>query len=768
MERQLASAIDTLRLHWPEYLMEAAEVALYLFLTCVFASLLLDPASPIRSFVRTTEAARAFMGLAVGATVAAIVASPWGQQSGGHFNPALTLAFYRLGKMRFPDALFYLVAQFSGAVGGVSIARYLFDDAFGRRAVKYAVTTPGPRGSVIAFLAELMISFVLMSTVLLASNRETLARYTPYLVGVLYATFITLESPLSGMSMNPARSFGPALHASCWHALWLYFTAPTLGMLVAAEAFLRLHGGVHPYCAKLHHDNKKRCIFLHETTPQLAHTRLRRKEPMPTKQKSAPGELIKKAEPAAYDVVILGGGTGATLAAWTFASEGKCVAVVDRKYIGGSCPNIACLPSKNIIHSAKVASYFRRSKEFGIKDRGFTIDMSGVRERKRKMVTELNAMYLENYRKTGAELIFGTGRFIAPSTVEATLPDGTTRQLRGTNVIVSTGTRASLAAIPGLAEAQPLTHIEALELDEIPEHLLVIGGGYVGIELSQAIRRFGGRVSVIDPNKRLMSKEDEDVCNALRNLLEDEGIDVHLDARIKRVSGKSGQSVSIVVERHGAENVLKGTHLLVAIGRVPNTEGLGLEVAGIEVTDRGYIKVNERLHTTAPGVWAIGEVAGSPQFTHISVDDFRVVHANLNGVNRVTTGRQVPYCLFTDPELAHVGLHETEAQAQGIPYRLFKIPMEVNLRARTLSETRGFLKALIAADTDQILGFTAFGVGAGEIMSAVQIGMVARVPFTALRDGVLTHPTLVEGLIPLFSSVPSVHDAVNTRSTTAA
>jgi pyruvate/2-oxoglutarate dehydrogenase complex dihydrolipoamide dehydrogenase (E3) component len=460
-----------------------------------------------------------------------------------------------------------------------------------------------------------------------------------------------------------------------------------------------------------------------------------------------------------FDLVILGGGTGSTLAAWTFAGEGKRVAVIDRKYIGGSCPNIACLPSKNIIHSAKVASYFQRSREFGITDQGYTIDMSVVRGRKRKMVTGLNEMYLENYRKTGAELILGTGRFIASRTVEATLPDGTIRQLRGTNVIVSTGTRASLAAIPGLAEAQPLTHIEALELDEVPRHLLIMGGGYVGIELCQAMRRFGSRVSVIDPNKRLMSKEDEDVCEALRNLLEDEGINIHFDTRIKQVLGKSGQSVDVVVEQHGADDVLKGTHLLVAIGRIPNTEGLGLELTGVELTNRGYIKVNDRLQTTAPGVWAIGEVAGSPQFTHISVDDFRVVHANLTGGNRVTTGRQVPYCLFTDPELARIGLSEHEAKAQGIRYRLFKVPMDANLRARTLSETRGFMKALVEADGDRILGFTAFGVGAGEIMAAVQVAMIAGLPYTSLRDAVLTHPTLAEGLITLFSSLPTAVDA---------
>jgi pyruvate/2-oxoglutarate dehydrogenase complex dihydrolipoamide dehydrogenase (E3) component len=290
-------------------------------------------------------------------------------------------------------------------------------------------------------------------------------------------------------------------------------------------------------------------------------------------------QVVKTSQPEEFDLVILGGGTGSTVAAWTFGGEGKRVAVIDRKYIGGSCPNIACLPSKNIIHSAKVASYFRRAKEFGITHDGFTIDMSGVRDRKRKMVSGLNEMYLQNYRNTGALLILGgSGRFVAPRTVEVTLPDGTIRQLRGANVIVSTGTRARIEAIPGLAEAQPLTHIEALELDEVPKHLLVIGGGYVGVELSQAMRRFGSEVTVIDQDKRLMSREDEDVCEALRSLLEDEGIEILLNARIKRVSGKSGQSVSIVVEQKTAEKTLEGSHVLVATGRTPNTEGLGLDL----------------------------------------------------------------------------------------------------------------------------------------------------------------------------------------------
>lgn len=457
-----------------------------------------------------------------------------------------------------------------------------------------------------------------------------------------------------------------------------------------------------------------------------------------------------------YDLIILGGGTGSTLAAWAFAGRGLRVAVVDRKYIGGSCPNIACLPSKNIVHTAKVASYVRRGREYGIATGGFSMSMPAVRDRKRRMVSGVNQMYLDNYKKTGAELIFASGRFVAPRTLEITLSDGAIRRLRGTNVIISTGTHARLDPIPGLAEAKPLTHIEALELDEIPEHLIVIGGGYIGAELAQAIRRFGSKVSVIERNDRLMHREDQDVSEALEVLFAEEGIEVLLNARIGKVSGKSGKSVSIETERNGTKMSIEGTHLLVASGRAPNTAGIGLQLAGVEITDNGYIKVNEKLQTTAPGTWAIGEVAGSPQFTHISVDDFRVVHDGIMGGNRVTTGRLVPFCMFTDPELARIGLSETEARAQGIAYRLFTVPMEAVLRAHTLLETRGFMKALVDPDSERILGFTMFGVDAGEVITAVQTAMAGRLPYTIFRHGVLVHPTMGEGLIALFSSEPSI------------
>jgi pyruvate/2-oxoglutarate dehydrogenase complex dihydrolipoamide dehydrogenase (E3) component len=382
--------------------------------------------------------------------------------------------------------------------------------------------------------------------------------------------------------------------------------------------------------------------------------------------------------------------------------------------------------------------------------------MSAVRDRKRRMVSSWNEAYLDNYKKSGAEFVVGSGRFIGEKTLEVVVHDGTTRQLRGAGVIINTGTRAALEPVPGLAEAQPLTHIEALELNEVPEHVLVIGGGYIGLELAQAMRRFGSRVTVIDRNSRFIHREDDDVTEAVQNLIAEEGIDIVLNAKIKSVSGKSGQSVKMVIEQRGTEKTLEGTHLLVAAGRTPNTAGIGLDLAGVELTGSGHIKVNEHLETTAPGVWAIGEVAGSPQFTHVSVDDFRVVYDSITGGKRVTTGRQIPFCLFTDPELARIGLSEKEAKAQGIPYRLFKIPMSAVMRSTTMSETRGFLKALVEIDSDRILGFTGFGVDIGDVVSSVQIAMMGELPYTALRDAILTHPTLVEGLIPLFLSTPSV------------
>lgn len=456
-----------------------------------------------------------------------------------------------------------------------------------------------------------------------------------------------------------------------------------------------------------------------------------------------------------YDTLVLGSGEAGKYLAWHLASSGERAAVIERRYIGGSCPNIACLPSKNVVHSAKVASYFRRAGEFGISAGNWQLDLSGVRERKRRMVDGLIQMHLGRFKASGAELVNGQGRFVGPKTLEVASADGTIRTLQAKRIILSTGSRATLEAIPGLRESHPLTHVEALELDRVPAHLLVLGGGYVGLEFAQAMRRFGARVTIIERNERLAHREDDDVSTALQELCRDEGIEIITRAKIVRIEGTSGESVRLHADQAGAEITLEGSHLLVAAGRTPNTDGIGLEAAGVELTASGHVKVDERLRTTAPDVWAVGDCAGSPHFTHVAFDDFRVVRDTLTGKERTTTGRLIPSCLFTDPELARVGLSEQEAKARGIAYRLAKLPMAAVLRTRTLAEERGFLKALIAANSDRVLGFTAFGVNAGELLPAVQIVMNAGLPYTSLRDAILAHPTLGEGFGPLFSNVPA-------------
>ena len=471
-----------------------------------------------------------------------------------------------------------------------------------------------------------------------------------------------------------------------------------------------------------------------------------------------PNATSPASEPAMeeYDLVVLGSGEAGKYLAWTLGKQGKRVALIERKYIGGSCPNIACLPSKNVIHSAKVASYFGRAEEFGVNSNGFAIDMAQVRERKRKMVHDLVEIHLANFKGSGVELIVGNGVFVAPHTIEVELPSGGIRTVRGEKIVVSTGSQAAIDDIPGLLAALPMTHVELLELDYVPRHLIVLGGGFVGLELAQAMRRFGSEVTVIDRHDRLLYQEDDDVSREMQQLMEAEDIQLHLGATVRDVSGQSGDSVKVRIITDGGEESIDGTDLLVATGRMPNTRGIGLEAVGVKLLENGHIEVNERLETTAMRVWAVGDCAGSPQFTHIAFDDFRILRDNFSGGNRVTTGRQVPHCLFTDPEFARVGLTEIEAQEKGINYRLAKIPMASVLRTRTLSEKRGFLKALVAADSDRILGFTAIGVDAGEIMGAMQIAIIAGLPYTALRDAVLTHPTLLEGLVGLFSSMPQL------------
>jgi pyruvate/2-oxoglutarate dehydrogenase complex dihydrolipoamide dehydrogenase (E3) component len=455
-----------------------------------------------------------------------------------------------------------------------------------------------------------------------------------------------------------------------------------------------------------------------------------------------------------YEILIIGSGEAGKYLAWTMGKEGHRTAMIERKYLGGACPNVACLPSKSLIYSARVASLARRGAEFGLEFNSLAINMPAVQRRKRRMVEELHQMHLANEAASGGELIMGEARFIAPLTVEVALNHGGTRTIAGDRVFLDLGSRATMPDVPGLAAAQPMTHVEALDLERAPAHLLVVGGGYVGLELSQAMRRFGSRVTVIEHGPQLASLEDPDVGAAILDLFLDEGIDVLLDAQISRVEGRSGDQVRVHVKDAHGDRALEGTDLLVATGRAPNTEGIGLDQVGVELNEHGYIKVDDHLQTTAANIWAMGDCAGSPKFTHVSFDDFRVVHSHLTGGSRSTKNRLIPFCMFTDPELARVGRNETEARREGLEYRIAKMPMSEVLRTRTVSEPRGFLKILIAANSDEILGFTAFGFDASETMVAVQTAMLARAPYTTLRDGIFTHPTVSEGLIAFLSKVP--------------
>jgi pyruvate/2-oxoglutarate dehydrogenase complex dihydrolipoamide dehydrogenase (E3) component len=461
------------------------------------------------------------------------------------------------------------------------------------------------------------------------------------------------------------------------------------------------------------------------------------------------------AQPERYEILILGSGAGGKLLAWHMAGLGHRTAVVERKWIGGSCPNVNCLPSKNEVWSAKVADLLHHAAKFGLVTGPTAIDMARVRQRKREMVDGLVAMHLENYRASGAELIMGSGRFVAPKTLEVRLNDGGTRVLAGDRVFLNLGTHATIPPVPGLADAKPLSNIELLEIDRLPEHLVVLGGGYVGLEFAQAYRRFGSRVTVVEHGPQLLGREDPDVAEEIRRILTAEDIEVLLGAELLGVEGRSGEGVRLRVRTAGSERTIAGTDILAATGRTPNTAGIGLDVAGVELDARGYVQVNDRLETTAPQVWAIGECAGSPQFTHVSEDDFRVIRDNLAGGRRSTRDRLVPYCLFTDPPLARVGLSEEEARTRGIAVRVARLSMGGVLRAWTTGEMAGFMKVLVEARGDRILGFTMVGPDAGEVMATVQTAILGGLPYTLFRDAILAHPTMAEGLNGLFDAIPA-------------
>jgi pyruvate/2-oxoglutarate dehydrogenase complex dihydrolipoamide dehydrogenase (E3) component len=453
-----------------------------------------------------------------------------------------------------------------------------------------------------------------------------------------------------------------------------------------------------------------------------------------------------------FDTAILGSGQGGKLLAWHLARSGRKVATVERRWVGGSCPAVACMPSKNEVWSARVAHLVQHAGEFGTTTGPLQTDMESVRERKQKMVEREIALHLQAYSSSGAELIMGSGRLVAPKTIEVRLNSGGTRVLAAEQIFLNLGTRAAIPNVPGIESARALTHIEALELDYVPAHLVVFGGGYVAIELAQAYRRFGSRVTIIQAERQLLGREDAEIAAEILRILTAEGVQVLLGSNPMAVRGRSGDEVSVTVRTGAGEQRIEGSDLLVAVGRVPNTADIGLEQAGIALDAGGYIRVNERLETSAPGVWALGECAGSPQFTHASIDDFRIVRDNLAGGNRSTRNRLIPRVLFTDPPLAHVGLSEGEAQRLGIAVRVARLPMSNVLRTETTEETEGFMKVLVGSD-DRILGFTMIGSEAGEVMAVVQTAMLADLPYPKLRDAVIAHLTMAEGLGPLLSNV---------------
>jgi pyruvate/2-oxoglutarate dehydrogenase complex dihydrolipoamide dehydrogenase (E3) component len=459
-----------------------------------------------------------------------------------------------------------------------------------------------------------------------------------------------------------------------------------------------------------------------------------------------------------YDAIIIGSGQAGTPLSTALAEAGMRTALVERKYVGGTCINEGCTPTKTMVASGRVAYLARRAADYGVHTGTVSIDLQRVRQRKREIVDSFrngSQSRIENTPKL--DLIFGEARFSgtssAPGTVAVHASDGAQLSLTAKHVFINAGTRASRPRLDGLDGIPALDNVSIMELDSVPEHLLILGGGYIGLEFGQLFRRFGSRVTILQLKKQLLIREDADIAEEVAKILQQDGIEVLLDTKALRVSMAEGK-IRLEVQQKGPSTVLTGSHLLLATGRVPNSDTLNLAAAGIETDDRGFITVNDRLETTCSGVYALGDIKGGPAFTHISYDDFRIIRANLlENKSASTKGRLVPYTLFIDPQLGRVGLTETEARTQGRNIRVAKLPMTSVARALEVDETRGFMKAVVDAETNLILGAAVLGLEGGEIMSAIEMAMMGKLPYTALRDGVFAHPTLVESLNNLFMAM---------------
>ncbi len=456
----------------------------------------------------------------------------------------------------------------------------------------------------------------------------------------------------------------------------------------------------------------------------------------------------------AYDAVIIGTGQSGKPLALALARAGWKIAVIEREHVGGTCINVGCTPTKTMVASGRVAYLARRAKDYGVNAGRVTVDMRRVYERKRGMVESFRNYGQKSLERTAnLELIFGEARFRDAKRVAVALKGGGTRELEGKRVVINTGGRPAVPPIPGLDRVPFLDSTGIMELTELPEHLVVLGGGYVGLEFCQMFRRFGSRVTVVNRDPRLIQREDPDVSAEVEKILKEDGIEVLNSAEVMRVE-KSGAGVRALLKTGEAAKEISGSHLMLALGRVPNSDRLNLDAAGVQTDKIGYIQVNSKLETGVPGIYAIGDVKGGPAFTHISYDDFRILRENwLAGGSATIDGRMVPNCMFIDPQLATVGLNETEAQRRSLDYRVAKLPMTGVARALETSETRGFMKAIVDAKTQQILGCTILGVEGGEIMSMLQIAMMGKLPYAAIKEAIFAHPTLAESLNNLFMTL---------------
>lgn len=454
-----------------------------------------------------------------------------------------------------------------------------------------------------------------------------------------------------------------------------------------------------------------------------------------------------------YDAIVLGSGQGGFPLARALAGRGKRTALVEARNVGGTCVNYGCTPTKTMVASARTAHVVSRAGEYGVGATQGPVDMEVVRRRKRRIVSDFRGGSEKAIESTeNLELIRGEGSFTGPRTLVVTGATGE-REIAAEQVFINTGTRPNVPPISGIESVPYLNNESIMELDTVPDHLLVVGGGYIGIEFGQMFRRFGAQVTILQRGPRLLPREDEDVAAEVLSILQDDGIEVLTGAQTKGAASGTDGGVELSVEVDGTTRTLRGSHLLLAAGRAPNTDRLNLEATGVETGKRGTIVVNDRLETGAEGVWALGDVKGGPAFTHISFDDFRVIERNLTGDGQGTiAGRLVPYTVFMDPQLGRVGMSEAEARQAGYRVRVAKIPMTWVARALETDETRGLMKAVVDGDTDRILGFTMLGMQGGEIAGAVQVVMMANLPYTILRDGAFAHPTLMESLNNLFVS----------------